>query len=101
GFRQFLQRRADWKRELVELGIARWYGAFDGDQLVGSLGLVALGDVSRYQDVQVATAYRKRGIASALLATAAREVLDAPFVIVAQAPDVIRLYERAGFRVIE
>ncbi len=102
--RQFLLRRAIWKQSLVATGRAVWFGAFDRGDLVGSLGLVALGSRARYQDVQTAATHRKRGIASALLAAAARQVLPTieQLVIVAEpGSDAARVYERAGFRTIE
>ncbi len=101
---KFLQRRALWKQSLVASGRAMWFGAFDRGDLVGSLGLVALGARARYQDVQTAATHRKRGIASALLAAAAREVLPSiqQLVIVAEpGSDAARVYERAGFRTTE
>lgn len=101
-YRQFLDRRALWKSSLVTKGSARFYGAFDGDALVGTLGLVALGEVARYQDVEVAASHRKRGIASALLAAAAADAPAETLVIVADADGpAIRVYERAGFRATE
>ena len=103
-FRQFLVRRAIWKQSLVASGKAAWFGAFDGGELVGALGLVALGSRARYPDVQTRATHRKRGIAAALLATAAREVLPViqELVIVAEADGAaMRVYERVGFRVIE
>ncbi|MBA3819325.1 MAG: GNAT family N-acetyltransferase [Deltaproteobacteria bacterium] len=101
-YRQFLDRRALWKASLVDKGSARFYGAFDDDVLVGSLGLVALGEVARFQDVEVAASHRKRGIASALLAAAAANAPADTLVIVAlSGSDAARVYERAGFRVIE
>lgn len=101
-FRQFLHRRAAWKQRLVETGRARFWGAFDGATLVASLGLVPLGTRARYQDVQTAATHRRRGIASALLARAARAQPANELVIVAE-PDsaAARVYERAGFRTVE
>ncbi|MBS1123010.1 MAG: putative acetyltransferase [Deltaproteobacteria bacterium] len=101
-YRLFLQRRAAWKRQLVESGEARFWGAFDDGTLVGSLGLVPLGLVARYQDVQIATSHRRRGIASALLATAARAVKCEQLVIVAvPGSEAARVYERVGFQIVE
>ncbi|MDB4962648.1 MAG: family N-acetyltransferase [Myxococcales bacterium] len=101
-YRRFFHRRAAWKQTLVTAGLATFWGAFDGATLVASLGLVPLGPRARYQDVQTAVAYRKRGIASALLAAAARAVTTSELVIVAE-PDsaAARVYERVGFRPIE
>jgi GNAT superfamily N-acetyltransferase len=115
-YRRFLWRRAAWHRDLVVRGIARFYGAFDGTALVASLGLVSVIDVARYQDVQTLPAYRKRGLARALLATAARAAIAAArsgtttdlwsgierVAIVAEPGSAAaRLYARAGFRTIE
>jgi len=103
-YRQFLLRRATWQQSLVASGKAAWFGAFDAGALVGALGLVALGNRARFQDVQTRATHRKRGIAAALLAAAAREVLPViqELVIVAEAGGpAMRVYERVGFRPIE
>lgn len=101
-YRQFLDRRAAWKSSLVEKGSATFYGAFDGEALVGTLGLASLGDVDRFQDVEVAASHRKRGIASALLAAAAAGARADTLVIVADADGpAARVYARAGFTAIE
>jgi len=103
--RRFLARRAAWQRDLVVRGTATFWGAFDGDALVGSLGLVALGERARYQDVQTAPGHRKRGIASALLARAAAKARaeGAGTLVIVAAPGsaASRVYERAGFATVE
>ncbi|MCX5746694.1 MAG: GNAT family N-acetyltransferase [Proteobacteria bacterium] len=101
-YRAFLKARAAWHASLVFDGSATFWGAFDGDALVGSLGLVTLDDVRRYQDVQTAPTHRKRGIAAALLATAAHAADPLPVVIVAE-PDseAARVYARVGFATVE
>ena len=101
-YRQFLQRRAGWQRALVEANKATFWGAFDAGELVGSLGLVPLGDVARYQDVQTAESHRKRGIASALIAAAAARCPCERLVIVAMpGSEAQRVYERVGFTILE
>ncbi|HEY4183000.1 MAG TPA: GNAT family N-acetyltransferase [Kofleriaceae bacterium] len=104
GLRQFLDRRAQWQQAMVASGVAMWWGAFANKQLVGSLGLVALGDRARFQDVQTLAPFRKRGIAGAMLAAAANAVLPTvkELVIVCE-PDsaASRVYERVGFTAIE
>lgn len=101
-YRRFCDRRAEWHARLVAAGSARFWGAFDGDVLVGSLGLVSLGDVARYQDVETAATHRKRGIASALLAMAAHAAnVDAVVIQALPDSDAARLYERLGFTLIE
>jgi len=104
-YREFLHRRARWHRTLVERGTARFWGIFDGEALVASLGLVTLGNLARYQDVQTAVAYRKRGYASALLATAARDAfsrgVEQVVLIATAGGEGERVYARVGFRGIE
>ena len=117
-YRQFLQRRAAWHRDLVTRGSARFYGAFDNTTLVASLGLVRVLDLARYQDVQTLPAYRNRGLARALLAAAARDALgdstsrlrvderawvgvDRVVIVAEPGSAAARLYARAGFRAIE
>ena len=98
--RTFLARRAAWQQTLVGAGKAMWWGAFDRDTLVASLGLVALGTRARYQDVQTASTHRERGIASALLVAAANALLPSvtSLVIVAERDSAAqRVYTRAGF----
>jgi GNAT superfamily N-acetyltransferase len=100
-YREFLARRAAWHRGLVARGEAEFYGAHDGDALVASLGLVTGGSLARYQDVQTAPAYRKRGLAGALLAAAASHVRARLVIVALAGSDAERVYTRVGFRVAE
>ena len=100
-YRAFLQRRAAWDRELVVRGLAAFHAAFDGTQPIASLGLVRLGALARFQDVQTLAPYRNRGVASALLAATAAGMRER-LVILAQANSAgERVYARAGFRAVE
>lgn len=104
-YRQFLHRRAAWQRDLVARGSARFFGAFDGEALVASLGAVRVVDVARYQDVQTLPAYQRRGLARGLLGMAAHAAIadGAERVVIVAEPEstAARLYARAGFRIIE
>lgn len=101
-YRTFLWRRAEWQAQLVERGAARFWGAFDGELLVASLGLVPVAGVRRFQDVQTIPQHRKRGLASALLVAAAAEAGSGPLVIIAEhAGDAARLYQQCGFAIAE
>lgn len=104
-YRRFYQRRANWHRQLAVRGLATFWGAFDGDDIVGSLGLVTLGNIGRYQDVQTLATHRRRGIATALLVAAARQGFSsglARVVIIAEAGSgADQVYTRIGFREIE
>jgi GNAT superfamily N-acetyltransferase len=100
-YRAFLQRRAAWDRELVVRGVASFYAAFDGAHPIASLGLVRLGALARFQDVQTLPPYRRRGVASALLAAAATDTRER-LVILAQADGIgERVYSHAGFHAVE
>jgi GNAT superfamily N-acetyltransferase len=101
-YHQFLKRRAAWQAKLVAGGRARFLGAFDGGKLVASVGLFDAGTVARYQDVQTLPAYRRRGVAGALLAAAARATRVERFAILAEpGSDAQRVYRRVGFRTAE
>jgi GNAT superfamily N-acetyltransferase len=101
-FREFLNARASWQAALIARGAARFVGAYDGDALVASCGLVTLGERARFQDVLTAEPYRGRGLAAALLAAAAAGTPARELVIVAHAGSTAaRVYARAGFRVAE
>ncbi|HEX4419100.1 MAG TPA: GNAT family N-acetyltransferase [Kofleriaceae bacterium] len=105
-YRRFRHRRAAWQRELVIRRLAQFWGAFDDRTLVGSLGLVQLGRLGRYQDVQTTRSHRRRGVASALLATAAaaataRSGIEELVIQTVAGNAAERVYQRAGFRTIE
>jgi ribosomal protein S18 acetylase RimI-like enzyme len=102
-YRAFYERRAAHHRNLVTRGLAVFHGAFDGAQLVASLGLVQLGGLARYQDVQTLPAYRGRGLATALLAIAAAGSDPSARLVIMPAPGGTgeRVYVRAGFHVAE
>jgi GNAT superfamily N-acetyltransferase len=102
-YRTFLWRRADWQAQLVDRGDARFWGVFDGELLVASLGLAPVAGVRRFQDVQTIAQYRGRGLASALLVAAAADAPAAgPLVIVTEhGSAAARLYTSCGFAVAE
>lgn len=98
-YHQFLRRRARWQAGVAAL---RFHGAFDADALVASVGLFDADAIARYQDVQVLPSHRRRGIAGALLATAARAAHASRFAILAEpGSDAQRVYTRVGFRTVE
>ncbi|HEY1811195.1 MAG TPA: GNAT family N-acetyltransferase [Kofleriaceae bacterium] len=102
-YRAFYERRAARHRDFIVRGLAKFWGAFDGAQLVASLGLVELGALARFQDVQTLPAYRARGLASALLAAAAAHAVPHAKLVIMPTPGGAseRVYSRAGFRIAE
>ncbi|TCN35838.1 acetyltransferase (GNAT) family protein [Kribbella orskensis] len=103
GYEEFNRRKTEAERSLVEAGHAQWFGAFDGERLRASLGLVSDGSgVARFQNVQTHEDYRGRGIASTLVHQASRYGLDemrAHTLVMVADPDylAIRLYRALGF----
>jgi hypothetical protein len=64
-YEEFTRRRLAAQRELVDVGHGKWFGAFDGDRLQSSLGLMFDGKgLARFQDVQTSPEDRGRGLAT-------------------------------------
>ena len=62
GYVEFTRRKLAAKRALVEAGHGKWFGAFDGDRLQSSLGLMFDGKgLARFQNVQTHPDDRNRG----------------------------------------
>jgi len=103
GYRVFSRRRMDDRRVLFCAGRGAWYVALDGDEVVGSCGVVVTGSRGRFQAVDTAEAHRRRGISSRLVVEAAhRAAADygAARLVIAADPDyhALGLYESLGFR---
>ncbi len=101
-YRRFRAARAAGYRAMAEAGFGRWYGAFQQGALVADLGIYLHDGVARYQAVETHPEFRGRGIASALLADAARYAVEERgaglLVILADADGRAQaLYHRLGF----
>jgi predicted GNAT family acetyltransferase len=87
----------------VEAGHGVWFGAFLGDRLVSSMGLVRAGEgLARFQDVKTHPDARGRGLAGTLVHTVSRygfDHLDAETLVMVADPDylAIRVYRSVGF----
>lgn len=102
----FLQRRNTTRRAQIAAGMGAWFGAFDGDLIVGSMGMFHDEKIARYQSVETRKSHRRKGICAALLTHSCQWALArAPYarpVIVAQADsEAGRLYRRMGFDLAE
>lgn len=98
----YLARRNAGRRAQIAKGLGQWFGAFDGDRIVASMGMFHDDRIARYQSVETRATHRKRGICSALLRHCALWALgrapNADVVIVAEPDtDAGRLYRRMGF----
>ncbi|KAA9006907.1 GNAT family N-acetyltransferase [Histidinibacterium aquaticum] len=102
----YIEQRFAAVRRQIEGGLGAWFGAFDGDRLVGDMGVLHDDKVARFRSVETAASHRRRGICSALLSKTGRWVRErapeATLVIVADSDGSAgRLYQAAGFRMTE
>jgi len=104
GFRSFARARLDERRALFRTGHGAWYVAIDpaGGEVAASCGIVVTGGRGRFQVVDTALAFRRRGICSRLVVEAAHRAAEAHgaerFVIVADVGyHALGLYESLGF----
>ncbi len=103
GYRRFRAKDMDRYRRMAEAGLGAWFGAFDGDRVVGDLGLFGLDDLARYQSVETHPYYRRRGIARSLVVAAAewsRTERNTERFVIAAEPDSVaeKIYRSLGFR---
>lgn len=103
GYRTFAERRAVADRALCEAGHGTWWGAFAGDRLVASMGLVDAGDrLARFQSVETHPDHRGRGVAGTLVHRVAAHGFDelgARTLVMVADPGylAIRVYRSVGF----
>lgn len=103
-FRAFARPRLDSRRALFRQGRGAWYVAIDpaSGEVAASCGIVVTAGRGRFQVVDTAAAFRRRGICSRLVVEAARHSVGAHgaerFVIVADLNyHALGLYESLGF----
>lgn len=102
--RVFAERRAVADRALCDAGHATWWGAFLGQRLVATMGLVdAGGGLARFQSVETHPDHRGRGVAGTLVHRVAAHGFDevgARTLVMVADPDyvAVRVYRSVGFR---
>lgn len=101
--REFIARKLDETRRLVDTGCGAWFGGFTDGALVSGLGIFGDGmGLARYQTVETHPAHRRRGFARRLLLEAGRYAvteLSAQTLVIVADPGyhAIDLYRSAGF----
>lgn len=107
-YRAFSRARLDDRRALFREGRGAWYVALDPErnEVAGSCGIVVTAGRGRFQVVDTALAYRRRGICSRLVVEAAQHSAVAHgatrFVIAADVDyHALGLYESLGFERLE
>jgi GNAT superfamily N-acetyltransferase len=101
-FKRYISNAIKGYEELSRKGLAAWFGAFHGSELVADLGIVVCGEMARYQSVQTDESHRRNGLATHLLGIAAdwaQEKGCTSWVIVTESTNGAgRVYRRAGFK---
>lgn len=101
----FLQRRARWQGQLIQRGLAHFFACKASNRVVASLGIFVHDGLARYQDVQTDAAYRRRGLATALVGVAGQHpvVAATTMLTIHTEPnsDAARLYRKLGFALVE
>jgi len=101
--REFAVRRVRAHRAVTEAGHGQWFGAFLGDRLVSSMGLIDAGPgLARFQEVKTDPAARSRGLAGTLVHHVSRfgfDELGATTLVMVADPGylAIRIYRSVGF----
>jgi ribosomal protein S18 acetylase RimI-like enzyme len=99
----FVTARTRAERRLVEDGHGAWWGAFEGDRLLASMGLItASPGLARFQNVKTHPDARGRGLAGTLVHRVSRygfEELGARTLVMVADPEylAIRIYRSVGF----
>jgi ribosomal protein S18 acetylase RimI-like enzyme len=99
----FVTAKTRAERRLVDGGYGAWWGAFEGDRLLASMGLFTASDgLARFQNVKTHPDTRGRGLAGTLVHRVSRygfEELGARTLVMVADPDylAIRIYRSVGF----
>lgn len=106
GLMDFLRFKTAARKGQIAKGYGQWFGAFEGGQLCGDMGIFFDDRMIRYQAVQTHEKHRRRGICSALLCHALewarpRAQKALPMIVADADSDAGRLYRRSGFALAE
>jgi len=97
----FVKETNAMRQRLCREENAAWFGAFKGDDLAASLGVIKCSKTARYQSVETQPDHRRRGLASHLLGIAAtwseQKGCDKWVIVTEETNDAGRVYRRAGF----
>jgi ribosomal protein S18 acetylase RimI-like enzyme len=100
---EFVTGRAEAERRLVTAGYGAWWGAFEDDRLLASMGLfTASPGLARFQNVKTHPDARGRGLAGTLVHRVSRygfDELGAHTLVMVADPEylAIRVYRSVGF----
>jgi GNAT superfamily N-acetyltransferase len=100
--REFLRKRMADRIERFRAGDGAWYGAWIDGELAGSLGIVVTAGRARFQAVETAERFRRRGVArklvyDAAMDAAARFEIDHFVIGALEDYHALQLYTSLGF----
>jgi predicted GNAT family acetyltransferase len=101
--REFVMAKVAAERRMTETGAGAWWGAFEGDRLLSSMGLFAASPgLARFQQVQTRPEARGRGLAGTLVHRVSAygfDELGATTLVMVADPDylAVRIYRSVGF----
>ena len=104
-FRAYAAAQGRTRRQMVDAGQGRWFGAFADDRLVCQMGLFAGGPgLARFQSVETDPQHRRRGLAGSLVFSVSRygvETLRSRTLVIVADPGgvALDLYRSLGFAV--
>lgn len=105
-YRLFKEAQFANYRAMTDAGLGSWFGAFLGEELAADMGLYFDDHIGRFQSVETAEAYRRRGICTALVQYVSQWGFahrpGATLMIHADHDDVpSRLYQSLGYSEVE
>lgn len=105
-YRKFTARKIANYRMMIQENLGVWMGAFQGEQLVGDLGLFVENGLARFQTVGTHPEFRRIGVCSTLIyktcLMAQRDLGAIEFIMVADPLyHAAKIYETIGFKATE
>jgi len=102
GLRKNMESRLPKYARAARAGRGAWFGAFDGNKMVGDFGIFHDGQVGRFQSVGTIPEYQNRGICRSLLRYACEFAFDEwnlELLVIAADPKhhAQKVYKNAGF----
>lgn len=103
--RQFLKEEQDDFRKIVSAGLGKRYGLFQGDFLMGELGVYWEDGLARFNNVATHKDYRRQGVCSNLVYAVSKIMIDQGITRLVMEADedyhAAQIYESLGFSVFE
>jgi hypothetical protein len=98
---RYMAQQQKAHRRLIDRGLGNWWGAFIGDEQVGSLGLFFLDGIGRFQSVVTGEQHRNRGVCKALVSAVIKLTAGRANRLVIVADETYHagaIYEAMGFQ---